>query len=824
MRVTHLLRSHLLLATALAYIIGITFSQFLLFSQSALFFLFLTGTAILFFFYKRKESIAAYLLLLFFFQIGILAGNSISSPPENPHHISNIVDQRIEGIIIGKIKRIYSYDGTTTRFDVASLSFRTKKSLYRHTQGTIRFTLKAKLPPSFLPGTIIAIRAKLGHPSRYNNQGSFDYPNHLALKDIWITGFISSPLHIHKVESDISFVDKLTAISETQREKIKQFFDSHLSKDSAALYKALITGDKSSLSLDVLEQFKGAGCMHILAISGIHMSLLGLFSFSLIYWLLRRSTWLILTINTKKAAAIASIIPLVLYSLVAGAQPPVVRSLIMSLIVIIAICSERKQSFFTLVALAAFSILVFSPADLFTISFQLSFVAILSITSIIPLITAICTPKADPQNEFSFTQRSRTWFFSAIAVSLAATLGTAPLLLFYFNRLSLVGPLANLVVEPLICIWSLTIGFIATVFIYLFPPVAVFLFKFGAIGLLLATKAVYFFNSFSFSSVRLPTPSLIQLCLYYLCCISITQYQQLSKSVCFFSLTSLILSLLLFWLPPAEISKYSKKHSTLSILDVGHGSAAIIEFPHGKRILIDGGAISSPKFNIGERVIATFLWKKGITTIDEIVVTHPDSDHYNGIPFIMKHFGVKKLWINGTREDDLSWQNVLELAKENEISVQVAPSNANIMCSGNACVQVLANTVENSGKNESMSKNEESLVIKFTHGNFSAIFPGDITKNIEEKLIMSKLNLQATLLLAAHHGSSTSNSRSFLVNVSPDYLAVSASPYKPETFPSSYLLSLCKELGITMLQTAKSGTISITSTGENYTLDTFLPH
>jgi competence protein ComEC len=553
------------------------------------------------------------------------------------------------------------------------------------------------------------------------------------------------------------------------------------------------------------------------------MSLLGLFLFASIYWLLRRSEKLILTINVKKTAALLCVIPLIIYALIAGAQTPVVRSLIMSLIVIIAICSDRKQSFFTLAACAALLILAFSPSDLFTPSFQLTFSAVLSIASIVPILKYLCSSEPEKGNVGqNALNRTRTWLISAIGVSLAATLGTAPLLLYHFNRLSLVGPLANLIIEPLICFWSLTVGFVAAIFIFIFPPVAVMLFKVGSIGLVIATKSVYFFNSFAFSSVRLPTPSILQIVIYYLCLIPILRYHLFSRRIRLFSLICLSLSLLLFCVSPTELTKHIKRDSTVAILDVGHGSSNVVELPLGQRILIDGGALSSPNFDIGERVIAPFLWKKGITRIDDIVITHPDSDHYNGIPFILQHFGVKRLWINGTDETGPSWQHVLEIAEKNDVSVLIPSEGDFINCSSGACVQVLANTGDKSTERIAAIKNEESLILKFTHGDFSAIFPGDITVNIEKKLIEKKLDLEASLLLAAHHGSKTSNSKVFLEAVSPRYLAISARSYESEKFPAAELSSNCNEFGITTLHTGTSGTITITSTGKDYTLDTYL--
>ena len=274
------MRLYPLITVTISYILGLFFSNSFRYSLVSVLFLLFFGIAILLFFHRKKENVAMCFLVLFFIQIGILSGNIIHTTPAEPNHVLNLIDQPNESIVLGKIKRIYGFDGDKTRFDVASFSIRDQKNLYQHCTGTIRYTLKAKLPPSFLPGNTVAIRARLKRPSKFLTPGSFDYPKYLTLRGIQATGHISSPLYIQQVRSDTSFSVRLFYSPETLREKIKLFIESSLPADSAALYKALITGDRSSISQEVIEQFRGSGCLHILAISGIHMSLLGLFFYT----------------------------------------------------------------------------------------------------------------------------------------------------------------------------------------------------------------------------------------------------------------------------------------------------------------------------------------------------------------------------------------------------------------------------------------------------------------------------------------------------------------------------------------------------------------
>ncbi|HKJ64419.1 MAG TPA: ComEC/Rec2 family competence protein, partial [Desulfopila sp.] len=691
MRFLTLLETYILLASTFLYIIGIALSQ-IIGETTALLLLLAATFLLLLWSLRHRQKMSLPLLLVFFLLTGMYNGHQSLIPPTEADHISALVSgQRTERVVLGTVQRIFSYDGESVRFDVAALSQKSKHGQFHRTRGLIRYTLKDQLSKDIQPGTVVLVRGTLKRAHRFATPGSFDYPGYLAAKGIYITGYIDSSLYITAVVSTTSLLHKFRHLPELTRYRIARFVETRLEPRQAAIYQALLTGDKSAVPPDIMEDFKSAGLLHILAISGMHMSLLGVFLFAIIFWLLRRSEYLILRLNTKKCAAVLCIMPLLFYALIAGAQTPVLRSFIMSLIVILALCGGMRHNFPTLVAGTALLLLTLSPQQLFTPSFQLSFVAIIAITAALPFLRRL-TELVNDHFSVKAAATTSTWIATGMVVSLAATLGTAPLLIHHFNRISLVGVAANLIVEPLICLWTLSLGFVAVPLMALIPSVAELLLHVGGIGITLALRVSSFFASLPNASLHLPSVSLFLISIYYIGFCSLFWWKNMTVRHRLIPVVMSLTALFFMVLPPAELTKRFRLESEISYLDVGHGSCSLIQMPGGRRALIDGGALSSPGFDIGERIIAPFLYAKGISRIDDIVITHPDSDHYNGIATIIRRFNVKTLWLSLEVHEVNNWDELIETARKNDVEIKIPAASAVVFDHGRGSLEIIANT------------------------------------------------------------------------------------------------------------------------------------
>ncbi len=826
-RVIPLLSNYLLTALTASFILGISLScrieppLGLLVSLAALSCLVLLACIV-----KNQQNAALCTLQITFLLLGLLHGSLANRPPAEPSHVYNIIQEKMEVVGIGTLSSMVGYDGETSHARIALEAIRFAEIADFHgTAGTIGIRMKGQWPTDIRPGDRLAVRADLQRPGGFSTPGSFDYPASLARQNIWITGLVRSPAFLHKIKDPPSFLHSLRFLPEYLRHSIGMAVDKAVAPPLQGIYRALLIGDQTLVDERTKELFRDSGCTHILSISGLHFAIISSLLFLAVYWLLRRSEWLILQYNVKKIALLVCLPPLCFYALLAGTHSPVLRSLIMSCTAIIALCSDRRKSISTLLAAAALLILLFNPSSLFTISFQLSFAAIAAIALTTPGLTHFFAGHREQQNKPPLVQRLRVWSLTALTVSGAATLGTAPLLLMHFNQISLVGPLANLIVEPLICLWSLPLALLSCLVMPFSPETAALLLRMGAPGLEISLICMEMFNALPLSSLWLATPPSWLVAAYYVSLVSLVWSFYRKRRLPFGSTLIFCFILFLFVLSPAEISRKLKRELTVTFLDVGQGSATLVEFPTGYRILIDGGGATLSARKVGETVIAPFLWQKGITTLDQIIITHADADHYNGLPFIIKHFAPTLMWTNSMTGHDRFFRAFVEEARRDGVRVVLPGLGMSLPIREESSIRCLANwgippdREQHSGQKQG---NDSGVIVQTVFNNLSVIFPGDISRVVEGKLIREvNKQLPSTILLAPHHGSKTSNSPAFLKMVQPRYLIVSAGRNGLSAFPHPGLQDLCNRHGITMLTTARNGTIEIASDGEHFSLTSY---
>ncbi len=775
---------------------------------------------------KGQRNWALCSLQVAFLLLGLLHGNLANRPPASPSHIYTIIDEKKEIVGIGSLASMVDYDGETSHALIALEAVRFAENPdFRPVNGIISLRLKDQWPQDILPGTRLAVRADLQRPSGFNTPGSFDYPASLARKGIWITGLIRSPAFLHRMKDTPSFLHSLRFFPEYLRHMIGISVDRAVEPHLQGIYRALLIGDQTKVDNRTRRAFRDSGCTHILSISGLHFAIISSLLYLAVYWLLRRSEWLILQYNVKKIALLTCLPPLCFYALLAGTNAPVLRSLIMSCITILALCSDRRKSISTLLAFAAMLILLFDPQAFFTISFQLSFAAIAAIALATPALALLFTGHPGQENTMPLLRRLRIWFLTALAVSAAATLGTAPLLLMNFNQISLVGPLANLVVEPLICLWSLPLALLSCLAMPLSPETAALILRLGAPGLDLSLACMELFNALPLSSLWLATPPPWLVTAYYVTLLYLVWFFYRKKAVPFGATLIFCFVVLLFVISPAEICRKLKREMTVTFLDVGQGNATLVEFPGGYRLLIDGGSTISSTRRVGETVIAPFLWQKGITLLDQIIITHPDADHYNGIPFIIEHFSPSLMWTNSFMGHDRLYSAFIEEARREGVRVVLPEGGMRLPIRNGSGIKCLANrgTAPDRGEHTSDRKqsNDNGVIVQTVFNDFSVLFPGDISQAAERRLLKEVDIPPSSILLAPHHGSKTSNSPAFLAAVRPRYLMVSAGRNSLNSFPHPGLQGLANRLGITLLTTARNGTIEATSNGELFHLTSY---
>jgi len=812
---------HSLILATLCYAAGIALSTFLPdnLNLTICTSLLLTATFLCWLF--RLNGLALLFICFCFLTIGSLHATYQKTRVPGTFDLEMIGNEKKEAVILGTITELIAGNGQVSRGVIDIHYYRTETMMrFNPTAGLVLMSLKGSWPRQVLPGDTVSVRAFFKKPGTSNTPGTFNYPLHLARKNILVTAIIASPLFIQPIDAAEIFRDSSFLFHvERLRIQVAYLLNDILPPDGAGLYRALLIGDKSGISAIVLESFKGSGVMHILAISGMHMALLGLILFQAIYWLLRRSQRLILSVNVRKLSLFICLVPLLGYSLLAGAAPPVMRSFIMAVFVITALTVNRLKSPITVLAGAGFFVLVSDPLALESPSFQLSFAAVASIILFSPIIFSWLQTGGHEESGSIQTipQKLFRWIWAVVSVTIGATLGTFPLLLHHFNRFSLVTIPANLIIEPLICLWALPLGFLALPFLLIGSPVAGILLKTGLVGLSLAVKTASFFAALPSSTLWLPDPPIWLIATYYLTLILISlsiRTARYTRS----TMIAAIVCLLLFLSPLTPVNRMLRQEDRVTFIDIGHGSASLVEFAGGRTILIDGGGKSAPGFNKGERIIAPFLWHRGIARLDDIIITHADADHYNGIPPLFSRFKPQRIWIPSLDIPKPGFKELCRQANKAGISLQV-PNRKDIISEGGSQLVILSPTRSGRPKQDNtLFEDDNGLIIRLNTRTFSVLFPGDITKKKEQELVLAKEPLKVDILLSPHHGSSTSNSAEFLSAAQPDYMVVSTGETTPILFPSPETVKRAEKNRTKVLTTATDGSITVSGTSNGYTI------
>jgi len=663
--------------------------------------------------------------------------------------------------------------------------------------GIVLLTINAKA--DILPGDSLRALAMLSEPRTFGNPGEFDYRLWLKRRGVLVTGYVKSERLVEKVEEGKGPM----AAVQRARTKIAGFIDS-----SGASYpeplKALVISGQGGIDRGLKEAFAATGTAHILSISGLHIGMVAAFSYWAALFLLRRSEKALLAIDAKKAALVFSALPAVAYAVLAGLPVPTQRALVMVLAFIVSFSLGRGKDHINTLSLAGLIVLAVFPASVWDVSFQLSFSAMASIIIILPRLEGLAglvAGKTAGEKEggvkrsvLSFLRRRA---LPLVLVTIAAGVGTSPILAYHFQRVSLMGLFANLVAVPLsaavvpcLLVSSLLLPVSeALAWLVLFPADMAFSFMAWAIRL---------FAALPYASIWVRPPSVFEVCLYYLLILSLVNINRsrLFRYAAPFAASLAVLMPLARGLqgPPGTLK--------VTFLSVGQGDSAFVELPGGKTMLVDGGGMRNPDFDVGERVVAPFLRSKGIRRIDYMVLSHAQLDHMGGLLFLARNMEVGEFWWNG-RGDLGALGAALDEKGVPRKTVGLSTGKVDI---GGARVDFLGPFGD-----AGLDPNESSVVMKLVYGERSFLFTGDIGEKAEG--LLASRGLKADVLKAAHHGSKYSSSAPFLDAVSPSVVVVSAGRLNSFGFPHAETLGRYANAGAEVLRTDLSGAVVFETDG-----------
>ena len=604
----------------------------------------------------------------------------------------------------------------------------------------------------------IYVSGEVSIPKERSNPKTFDYRRYL--KSIGIRCIITA-----ENMQTVKKAGGIAALLKTAKCRTADIFESVIG-DEAAVVMGLLFGETSGIDEDIIETFRRGGTAHVLAVSGLHLGLL--YSFLCRFKRKKRSI----------PADIAIVLFLTAYTALAGFTASVVRACLMIFIHIAGNHLNRRYDLVSSSCVSMIIILAVNPMQIYSAGFQMSFLAVITLGIMIPLIQ----------------KKIKGILLPMIAVQT----GMVPYTMYTFNYVSLTSVISNI---PVYFIAAAMIPAGISVIALCWLPVIA---KPAAMITALFVKLLLWCNDFTYMggvfTFDVASPSVIFLAVYYIFIFyicseegQIAVIRRNCKKIAAVFAAAVICG--------AGCSAYLSdgfEKTDMVFADVGQGDCLHIK-AGGKNILIDGGG--SYNYNTGKSTLKPYLLKNGVTKVDMAIATHLHTDHYQGLKELSQTYRIKKLGVyeaNSVNENSLKKE-----FKTDEILYLAAGDVINI--SKDVYIEILSPRRGNALDEEDENKN--SLVLRVNVKGSSVLMTGDIDEN-GEKALISDADVKCDILKVAHHGSRYSSCEKFIGAASPE-IAVIQVGKNTYGHPSDEVIKRLKEHKITVLRNDKQGAVGI---------------
>jgi competence protein ComEC len=753
--------------------------------------------------------------LLLFVVMGALASTTIPDPAQPPAGIQHLL-QKKSVFLMGIITHSLEHRLSNTRILLRLEAFRVAES-WHTVSGNLLLTVR-NCEKQWSVGQRLIGRVRIKPIRNLNNPGGFNYRQYLADQRIWVRGYVrrgAELVPIGKPDRGLSyFLDII-------RTRSRVFLKAWLPPDLAGLYQALLLGERYGLSDDLREQLYNAGIGHLLAISGLHLGLVAGFAFLIFHFLLVRIVAVAGRWGARPVAALAAFPLALTYGLLTGMGLPALRATLMLSFFTLALVVQREKDLLNSLLLAAFLILGFHPEALFSASFQLSFIGVIALVWILPMlpVVRILQPQ-DGQDQRLRQLGYRLYQF--ICASLILSLFTAPVVLYHFHRLTPVGIITNLFAVPLVGFLVLPAGLLALCFLPVSTLLAGFFLTLGTLGLKLVVLLTAKFGGLSWATFWPGSPNVWQVGLTYF--MLLVPFTRTSRWLRTSLITVCCMALVGPWLMPHHILS-AQSDLRVTYLDVGQGNSAVVELPEQGAMLIDGGGFYGRSFDVGQHVVAPYLWHRGIRRLDVVVLSHVHPDHFKGLSFVTTHFPTKQFWSPQVSTHDPDFADLMNRLAEKKVvclSPQELPTRQNIK---GVVVQILHPLPDFNPGHKILTNreiNNLSLVVRLSYKEVSFLFPGDIEEEVEHRLANQSLYEPVDVLLVPHHGSRTSSSLRFLHWLQPRIAVFSVGFDNHFHLPARQVLERYSALESRIYRTDHHGAVTISTDGHKIEVETFV--
>lgn len=653
-----------------------------------------------------------------------------------------------------------------------------------------RILLKSKYNLEY--GNKIKVTADLECPSGARNKGTFDYSDYLKTLDVFIVAESRDTSILR--EKALSIPEE---ISYSIRKKVREFTALVLEEKEASILDALVIGDDSTINNDLKDDYKKAGMIHLLVVSGGHTAFL---------LILLKQIFSLFGFN-KNILKVLYICSMIMYIVITGATPSVLRAGIGIIIIILSELIGRQNDGFTTISIVAFILLINNPNVLYSLSFLLSFAGTIGIM--------LCFPKLSDKLE-KIPEKIR----EPLALTLSAQLFVTPITIYSFNVVYLGGLFSNLFAMNLAGIIMMS-GIILFVLYLFFGQLVILPMKLLAILIKTMNKIAEFLGDIEWLAFYLKTPTWISIFLYYLILIYIFAKKTdgnkkkglvvlkfpkipsfLRRNFRYIIIICGIVSIFIF-----NASFIANDNSLkIAVIDVGHGDSILITTPGGYNILMDTG----DKYYRGESVtdtgsqtIVPYLLKNGIDKIDLLILSHMDSDHIGGYESIAKSIKIDTLGLSVNSTQKPEYENIKNIAENEKINIKSLKRGDSFQID-EVAFKVLMPLKTDKVEEE----NNDSIVLLLEYQNKKALFMGDLEAEGEEILMQLEKDLQVDVLKLGHHGSKTSTSEKFVKATYPKIALISVGN-RFKSIPGKEVLERLNSIYSKIYRTDKNGEIDV---------------
>lgn len=748
---------------------------------AALLFLFSFCSA-LFLFFKNKTH-ANWLslrLLNAVFCAGML--HLAQAEKVSPFDIGHWAQTRREVVLLGEIVDAPTPRHEAWRAPLRVIALREGDSLVTKLRGRVLVTSRALRNLQIADHVLLRGRLQLAEGER--NPGAFDYHAYLRANNMSALFFCpdSAPLWHQSPNAAFSFARWVARVAAW----IERCLATFSSGQERALLKGLLLGRIEELDASIMENFARTGFIHVLSVSGLHVGFIALM--------------LVLAASLLRIPPRRQWPPIVLalafYAALTGLDPPIVRATIMASVILYGRAHERDTSLPNDLSIAALFILWFQPLQFFQLGFQLSFAAMFGLAYLHrPLLLVFARFRK---------WRALRWAYALLIASVAAQLATLPVLVVTYGRLPFAAILGNVIVIPL-SFMAVAMAALAC----LFAPVSSFVMHaYGVIAELSAAAMIACTNALAlipFSYIEgIHFPPLLLLFYCSLLALLAFQHQPMRSRLVLLALLALNLHV---WHEAWQAAPRLR----ITFFDVGQGDAALLEFPQGRRLLIDTGPWLGTT-NAGARVLVPYFQRQGIRRLHGVIISHPHADHLGGLPALLTALQIDTVYRSAGDSDSELERDCERLLDSLQVPSRVLHAGERLFAGS---VAVLCSGASLREAYRSTNLNETSVVLKIVYGQTALLFPGDAERFSEEHLLLHARALDSDLLKVGHHGSRTSSAEEFLRAVTPRVAVISVGKYNLFAHPHAEVLQRYQKLGITTERTDEAGALIFETDGGN---------